>query len=206
VTMAKLLRTLRLDLSDTFVFDRAAAPGEWAVTGSILFRDADPAAMGPKDRAAFRAGFLGLASFGLSTLVEVAEIEPGQRSALIETFAHALVERFGAPNFNEASQAARDEIDFAASLCDHDPGTVIAMQRTFDDSEIRERFRTLHRRDPSLAGADRLHAFARAFEVVETEEPRETEEPQEPQEPEEREERVDMLELMESKPTEWTNG
>ncbi|MEY3552369.1 MAG: hypothetical protein RL735_717, partial [Pseudomonadota bacterium] len=30
----KLPRTLRLDPSDTFVFARAAEPGEWAVSGS----------------------------------------------------------------------------------------------------------------------------------------------------------------------------
>ena len=171
--MARLLRTLRLDPSDTFVFARAAEPGEWAVTGSLLFADADVAALTPKERAAFRAGFLGLSSFGFSTLAEVAEIAPDQRNALVERFSLSLVEHFGAPTLEEARQVAQDEIDFAASLCDHEPGTVIAMHRTLEGGEIRERFRTLHRRDPALAGADRLHAFARAFEVVETDEPEE---------------------------------
>jgi hypothetical protein len=189
--MAKLLRTLRLDPSDSFVFDRAAEPGEWAVTGSILFGDADLAAMGPKDRAAFRAGFLGLASLGFSTLAEVAEIGPEERDALLESFAHLLVERFGAPDLAQARQAAAAEIDFASSLCDHDPGTVIALHRTLEGGEIRERFRTLRRRDPALAGADRLHAFARAFEVVETDEP---------------EERVDLLGLREAAPREGGSG
>ena len=31
----KLLRTIRLDPSDTFVYARAAAPGEWAVPGAF---------------------------------------------------------------------------------------------------------------------------------------------------------------------------
>jgi hypothetical protein len=169
--MPKLPRTLRLDISDTFVFPRAAEPGEWAVPGSFLFAEPD-LAMGPKDRAAFRAGFLGLRSLGFSTLVEVAEIESQAADALVGAFAVALVERFGAPDSATALEAARDELAFAASLCSHEPGTVIAMHRTFEGGEIREQFRTLHRRDRA-AGADRLHAFARAFEVVEVEEPEE---------------------------------
>ena len=40
----KLMRVLRLDPSDTFVFPRAAEPGEWAVAGSFLFADADVSA------------------------------------------------------------------------------------------------------------------------------------------------------------------
>ena len=169
--MAKLLRTLRLDPSDTFVFERAAEPGEWAVTGSVLFVASDPTALGPKVRAAFRAGFLGLESFGFSTLTEVAEIAPEAREALVDRFARALHDQFGAPDIEVATAAARDEITFAASLCDHEPGTVIAMRRSLEGGEIREQFRTLRRRDRAVSGADRLHAFARAVEFVEVVEP-----------------------------------
>jgi hypothetical protein len=35
----KLLRTVRLDASDTFVFGAAAEPGEWAVSGAFVFWD-----------------------------------------------------------------------------------------------------------------------------------------------------------------------
>ena len=171
--MPKLLRTLRLDPSDTFVFERAAEPGEWAVTGSGLFVDADPEAMNAKARAAFRAGFLGLQSFGFSTLVEVAEIAPDERQALAEVFARGLVERLGAPSLEVALEAAQEELAFAASLCDHETGTVIAMRRTFAGGEIREHFRTLRRRDPLAPSADRLHGFAGAFEFVEVDEPEE---------------------------------
>ena len=31
----KLLRTIRLDPSDTFIFDPPAEPGEWAVSGAF---------------------------------------------------------------------------------------------------------------------------------------------------------------------------
>ena len=69
----KLLRTIRLDPSDTFVFERAADPGEWAVSGAFMFAHADPDALDGKSRAAFRGGFLGVASLGWSTLVQIVE-------------------------------------------------------------------------------------------------------------------------------------
>ncbi|HEU4519752.1 MAG TPA: DUF6505 family protein [Microvirga sp.] len=169
----RLPRTLRLDRSDTFVFERAAEPGEWAVTGSLLFDGVELDALPPKMRAAFRSGFLGIGSFGFATLVEVAEIGADEREALVRHLADALVARFGAPGDAEALRAARDEIDFAASLCSHPPGTVIALRRTVERGAIREQFRTLRPREGGTPGADRLHAFARAFEFVETDEPEE---------------------------------
>lgn len=50
-----LPRAIRLDPSDTFIFERAAEPGEWAVSGALLFAGCDPEAMGR--RHAFRSGF-----------------------------------------------------------------------------------------------------------------------------------------------------
>jgi ADP-ribose pyrophosphatase YjhB (NUDIX family) len=41
----RLLRTIRLDPSDTLLFKRAAEPGEWAVSGAFAFAHADPAAL-----------------------------------------------------------------------------------------------------------------------------------------------------------------
>jgi len=167
------LRTLRLDPSDTFVFPRAAEPGEWAVPGSVLFWGADPASLEGKERAAFRAGFVGLSSLGFSTLVEVAEVEAGEVERLSANFADRLLAEVGAPDREAAMEAARDEIAFAQSLCDHPVGTVIAMHRALQDGAVREQFRTLHRREGAAPGADRLHAFARAFEFVEVDEPEE---------------------------------
>ena len=50
----KLLRTIRLDPSDTFVFEQAAEPGEWAVPGSFVFWNQDPSSFEGKKRSAFR--------------------------------------------------------------------------------------------------------------------------------------------------------
>jgi hypothetical protein len=152
----KLLRTIRLDASDTFVFERAAEPGEWAVPGAFVFLDADPAKLEGKARTAFRSGFLGLASFGWSTLVQVVEAGEEHRRAAIETLAARLVEEFGAPDLEAARSAAAEEVMFAASLAEHPPDTLIAMHRIHRDGEIRETFRTLRPR----AGAKPLRAFA----------------------------------------------
>src|SRR3978361_2405241 len=88
--MLKLPRTIRLDPSDTFVFDRAAEPGEWAVTGTFMFAEDDPTALQGKARAAFRSGFLGFASLGWSTLVQIVEASDDDRLAAIDTLAKQL--------------------------------------------------------------------------------------------------------------------
>src|SRR5262245_65068190 len=77
----KLLRTIRLDPSDTFVFERAAEPGEWAVSGAFAFAQLDIGKLEGKQRAAFRSGFLGIESLGWSTLVQVVEASEDDRAA-----------------------------------------------------------------------------------------------------------------------------
>ena len=163
----KLLRTIRLDPSDTFVFERAAEPGEWAVSGAFVFWEADPAAFSGKARAAFRGGFLGVASLGWSTLVQIVEASEQNRAQVIETLAQQLLAHFGAPDLETAKTAAAEEVAFAASLCDQPKDTLVAVHRTHEDGAIREAFRTLHPR----AGPKPLRAFA--FLDVEGEEPAE---------------------------------
>jgi hypothetical protein len=166
--MLKLPRTIRLDPSDTFVFEQAAVPGEWAVSGTFVFWNQDPATLGQKQRVALRSGFLGIDSLGWSTLAIVTEATEAERQAMVERLAGQLVEKFGAPGLAAARGAAEDEVAFAASLCDHPSQTLLAVQRSVEDGEIRERFRTLKPRE-AAAGADRLHAHARAFTFHEVE-------------------------------------
>jgi hypothetical protein len=142
----KLLRTIRLDPSDTLVFERAAEPGEWAVSGAFMFWNADPATVAGKERAAFRSGFLGVASLGWSTLVQIVQASDDDRLAAIDTLARHLAAEFGAPSFPDAVAAAGEEFAFAASLCDHPLDRLIAVHRTFENGEIREAFRTLRAR------------------------------------------------------------
>jgi hypothetical protein len=166
--MLKFPRTIRLDPSDTFVFERVAEPGEWAVSGAFVFWNRDPATLGQKQRVALRSGFLGIDSLGWSTLAIVTEATAADRHAMVERLAHRLLEKFGAPDFEAARLAAEEEVAFAASLCDHPPQTLLAVQRSVENGEIRERFRTLKPRE-TVPGADRLHTHASAFTFHEIE-------------------------------------
>ena len=143
----KLLRTIRLDASDTFVFDAAAEPGEWAVSGAFVFWDKDPATLGGKKRAAFRGGFLGVNSLGWSTLVQIVETTEAERAILVDLLAEQLVRHFGAPSPAAAKAAAQEEVAFAQSLCTVPLDGVIAVHRTFEDGAVRESFRVLRPRE-----------------------------------------------------------
>jgi hypothetical protein len=134
----KLLRTIQLDASDSFVFDTN---------------------LQGKARTAFRAGFLGLSSLGRSTLAQIVEATEADRRAAVEMLAAQLVSHFGAPDSATARVAADEEIDFAASLCGHSPGVLVAVTRRLENGAIREEFRTLRPREGT--------GHTRAFESLE---------------------------------------
>ena len=121
-----------------------------------------------KARAAFRSGFLGVATLGWSTLVQIVEASDDDRLAAVDTLAKKLVAHFGAPSIDDAVAAAEEEFEFAASLCNHPLDTLVAMHRAHDSGEIREAFRTLRPKD----GPKPLRAFA-FLDVVGEEEPAE---------------------------------
>jgi hypothetical protein len=152
----KLLRTIRLDVSDTFVFENAAEPGEWAVSGAFVFWDRDLIALEGKARSAFRGGFLGVASLGWSTLVQIVEASDDDRRALVDALAQQLVDKFGAPTLAQARAAAEEEVTFAESLCSQPQDTLVAVHRSYEDGDVRETFRTLRPR----AGQKPARAFS----------------------------------------------
>jgi hypothetical protein len=153
--VVKLLRTIQLDASDSFVFEKPAEAGEWAVSGAFAFVGSDPANLRGKARTAFRAGFLGVSSLGRSTLVQIVEANEADRLSVVETLAGQLISRFGAPDLALAHLAAEEEVAFAASLCDHPPGVLVAVTRRFENGAIREAYRTLRPRE----GAGHTRAF-----------------------------------------------
>ncbi len=157
----KLLRTIRLDASDNFVFESAAEPGEWAVSGAFAFWDGDPTALEGKARTAFRSGFLGVNSLGWSTLVQIVEASEADRAELVDALAAQLMQRFGAPDLAAAKAAAEEEVAFAESLCTQPQDTLIAVHRTYEDGNVREAFRTLRPRNGQKP--------ARAFSFLEVE-------------------------------------
>ena len=152
----KLLRSIRLDASDTFVFEKAAEPGEWAVSGVFVFWNRDPQTLEGKARTAFRSGFLGISTLGWSTLVQIVEASEDDRPAVIDILAKQLVANFGAPTIDDAIVAAEEELAFVESLCTQPNDTLIAVHRTFEDGTVRESFRTLRPR----SGAEPARAFS----------------------------------------------
>jgi hypothetical protein len=136
----RLLRTVRLDPSDILKFECAAEPGEWAVSGSFLFMSKDIAKLDAKTRTAFHSGFLGIRSFGWSTLVEIVEACESDYVAGVEKLAKQLVMHLGAPTSMEAEIPAEAEFAFGNALCGHTAGTWLAVERAEHSGKIRETF------------------------------------------------------------------
>ena len=164
--MPNLLRAIRLDASDTYVYERAAVPGEWVVSGAFIYWDRDLSALQGRAKQAFRAGFLGLGSFGWSTLAVVVEVTDAEREQALDTLATHLVQAYGAPDLMTARAAAEDELAFAASLANQPVQTLVAVHRSVTaEGEISEQFRTFHAADAKQATA--MPCSAGAFSVVE---------------------------------------
>lgn len=158
-------RTIRFDVSDTQVYERAAAAGECAVSGAFVFAfaDADPDALSAKAQRAFASALLGTESFGWSTFVTVAEIDEVAYQATIDRLADHLFAQYGAPNRNAALTAAREEAAFAASLCTHPVNTLLTVERVIETRGVVERFRV-------VTPPDRL-SHARIWEAMVTDDP-----------------------------------
>jgi hypothetical protein len=170
--VSRLPRAIRLDGSDAVVFAAAAAPGEWVVPGTFLFAGRDPDSLSRKERVAFRSGFLGVESFGHSTLATVTEAMAEERAAVVARLAAQFVARLGAPDLAAALPAAEEEVAFAEDICrGHAVDTLIALHRVHEEGgAIRERFRSLKPRDETAFSADHLRGHDRAFHLVETDE------------------------------------
>jgi len=151
-------RTIRFDVSDTHVYERAAVSGECAVSGAFVFADAEPSALSAKAQRAFASALLGTESFGWSTFVMVAEIDEAAYQATIERLADHLLACYGAPDRDAARAAAREEAAFAAGLCTHPVNTLLTVERVIDSRGLVERFRV-------VTPPDRL-SHARVWEVA----------------------------------------
>lgn len=139
----KFARTIRMDGSDTNVFDLPAHPGEWAITGTFAFGGGDPSAWSNKQQLAFKSGWLGTGTFGRSTFVQVAIIPDSQFDDTVKSLATHLFQHYGAPGMLEAMDAARIECEDMAALCDHPAGTLLSIERELGEDGIRERVRIM---------------------------------------------------------------
>lgn len=138
----KLPRTIRFDDSDTRVFDHAAQPDEWAVSGSSLFGDVPADALAGKLRQAFANGFLGTATLGHATFVIVASATKATVETMTSDLTRLLVERLGAPSLAEAESVAEAEVAFVMELCrELEVGRILAVSRSESgDGGISEQF------------------------------------------------------------------
>lgn len=145
---AKLPKTLRLDQSDDYVFELSANAGEWAVSGAFEFADAEPEDLTAKQKLAFAQGFLGLSSFGRSTVVSVSSASDDDIEAATAALSAHLVECYGAPSMQAARAAAEEEIAFAVDLCaSYSINQLLLVAREMTDEGIREGFSAAEKPD-----------------------------------------------------------
>ena len=154
----KFLRSIRLDDSDTQVYEKACEPGEWAVPGSFAFVDVDPAELQGKRLQAFRSGFLGTKTFGWSTLVEIAEMSDDEFQEVIDRLAAHFIEHYGAPHIAAALPAAGEEAHYANAICEYPLHTLLAIEREFGDEGIVESLKMI-KPDASDHGKMKLWAL-----------------------------------------------
>jgi len=147
----RLARTLRLDDSDLRIFETAAEAHEWAIPGSFAFSDLTEADLTGKTRQAFANGWLGLESFGRATFVAVAEITEAEYARATEALARHFVEAYGAPDIGAALPVAAEEMRFMREMCeDHDPNTLLVVERDLVEAGVSERFRAIRPADAPL--------------------------------------------------------
>jgi hypothetical protein len=147
----RLARTLRFDDSDDRVFELAAQPDEWAISGSFEFSNWTDDMLTGKPRQAFNNGWLGLESFGRATFVATAKIEQREYDALIDRLAQHFVDTYGAPDLDTARPVAAEELGFMREMCeDHDPNTLLVITREMIDAGINESFRAIKPQEATI--------------------------------------------------------
>jgi len=135
-------RVIRLDESDTNLFEPAAEPGEWAIPGTFEFANWTEAELQGVAKIAFENSWLGLESFGRASVVAVADITEAEMAALTERLAGHFAANYGAPDIEAARPVARHEIDQMAAFCEGQPvNTLMIIARELDAQGVREKFR-----------------------------------------------------------------
>ena len=147
----RLARTIRFDESDARIFEHPAEPGEWAISGAFAFSNWTEAELVGKARQSFANGWLGLGSFGRATLVAVAEITDAEYAAQTEILARHFVDAWGAPEIGAALPVAAEEMRFMREMCDdHDPNTLLVVERRLVEAGVSEAFRAIQSADAEL--------------------------------------------------------
>src|SRR5690606_31457512 len=137
--------------SDENVFERAAEPGEWAISGAFEFSNWTEADITGKRRQAFANGWLGLDSFGRATFIAVVDITQAEYDAAVEALARHFVAAYGAPSPDAARPVAAAELADMRAMCDdHDPNTLLVVSRELVPAGVAEAIRTISPQDAPL--------------------------------------------------------
>ncbi len=160
----KALRAIRFDASDTHVFEVAAEPEEWVVSGASTFAGLEPASLRGKLRQAFANGFLGTSSLGHATFAVVASSSDDALAQACLDLENNLQHKLGAPP-DVAAALAAGEVAYACEMCeDLAAGTVLAVTRRHEtDGQIAEQFRRI---DPARATAQGEPSHDRIWTIV----------------------------------------
>lgn len=117
----------------------AAPPGAWAVAGAFRFRHRDPATLVGGEAQVFKSSWYAIGAFAPAIHVEVAEIAPDGLERLARELAAHLLGSWSAPDPTAAVETACEELELALALCAHPRGTVLALQREFNEQGLIER-------------------------------------------------------------------
>ncbi len=140
----KLARAIHFDESDMNVFFHPARTGEWAISGGFEFSNWTEGDLTGKARQAFVNGWLGAETYGRVTFVAVTQIEQAELDALEAALAQHFVKVYGAPSVEAARGVAKDEMTYMVDLCeDHDPNTLLTIQRELTDAGVREKYHAI---------------------------------------------------------------
>ncbi len=148
----KLARTISFDISDQNIFERPAELDEWAISGAFEFSNWTAENLTGKPRQAFANGWMGIESFGRSTLVAVTVISQREYEEAIDRLSAHFVQVYGAPTLEAARGPAKEEIDHMRQMCeDHEDNTLMVVERELVDTGVKESFRIIKPQDADLA-------------------------------------------------------
>lgn len=140
----KMARAIHFDESDQRVFHSPARTGEWAISGGFEFSNWSEADLAGKAQQAFANGWLGVETFGRVTFVAVTSIERNEFESLGTALAKHFVDVYGAPDVESALSVAQEELGHMVELCDdHDPNTLLTVQRELTEGGVRESYRVI---------------------------------------------------------------
>lgn len=147
----KLARAIHFDESDMRVYASPARTGEWCISGGFEFSNWSEADLTGKARQAFANGWFGLETNGRVTFVAVTQIEPSERTRLVDLLAAHFVTYYGAPSAEAARPVAEEEVAQMVELCeDHAPNTLLTVARELTETGVRESYRVIQPQDAGL--------------------------------------------------------